>query len=62
MFSVYLQWLKNDFLGYLDDWERSVQLRRGYIPMEKKMMMLSPETLSGIRITGMIYEVLVHLA
>ncbi len=48
-----MQWLKKDFLGYLDQWELSVQARGDEFKAgQKKMMMLSGETLTGIRITG----------
>ena len=47
-----MQWLKKDFLGYLDQWEKSVQARDGFKAGQKKMMLLSDETLTGIHITG----------
>lgn len=47
-----LQWLKEKFLAYLEEWEESVRARKEHSPMEMNMMMLSPETLLGIRITG----------
>ena len=39
-------------LVYLDEWEASVHARDGSSRQEKQMMMLSPETLLGIKITG----------
>ena len=30
-----------------------MKARKGFKPVEKNMMMLSPETLQGLRITGM---------
>ena len=39
-------------MGYLDDWERSVKERSDYSKMQKKMMLLSSETLLGIKMTG----------
>ncbi len=42
-----IQWLESVFLKYLKDWEDSV------IQQHKSKIMLSRETLEGIRITGM---------
>ena len=50
--SVYLQFLRDEFLPYLKAWEDSVHSREGFTANEKKMMMISQETLNGIRITG----------
>ncbi len=42
------------FLGYLDSWEQSVLRRPGkFTAAERKRMLLSTETLLGIRRTGM---------
>ena len=46
------QWLEEDFLGYLKEWEESVMARQGFTLKEKKNMLLSQETLLGIKITG----------
>lgn len=40
----------------LSQWESSVQQREGYKPMQRRMMLLSPETLMGLRITGIPFE------
>ena len=50
--TVTFQWLEKDFLGYLDDWEKSVKERNGFTDEEKKRMTLSQETLDGLRMTG----------
>lgn len=47
-----IKWLETDFLGYLDEWEISVQGRKGFTAAERKKMRLSDETLEGLRITG----------
>ena len=47
-----LQWLKDDFLGYLSEWEKSVSSRDGFTSKEKSFMCLSRETLEGLQITG----------
>lgn len=57
-----LQWLLEDFLGYLDEWEENVRRRKvEKVPKEdkegtkrndKKRMLLSKETRDGIRMTG----------
>ncbi len=50
--SFILQCLKDEFLKYLDDWEKSVQSREGIPNKVKKLMLLSSQTLLGLRITG----------
>ena len=47
-----MQWLKEDFLGYLDEWQRSVEQREGFTTAQKQMMCLSKETLTGLKMTG----------
>ena len=47
-----VQWLKQEFLPYMDAWEASVDAREGFTDVEKKRMLLSQETLLGIRRTG----------
>ena len=47
-----LQWLENDFLNYLDEWEKCIKNRKGFTPAQQTMMLLSPETLEGLRMTG----------
>ena len=51
-FDLLLQWLEHDFIGYLDSWEIAVAARPGFSPTEKKKMLLSNETLTGLRFTG----------
>lgn len=48
------QWLEEDFLGYLSEWEESVKQRQGFTDAEKNMMLLSHETLEGLHITGLL--------
>lgn len=52
MHAYFMQWLEEEFLTYLSEWETSVQEREGFSKLEKKAMLLSSETLLGIRITG----------
>lgn len=47
-----LQWLEETFLPYLDKWEKSVLAREGFDDSERKRMLLSQETLDGIRMTS----------
>ena len=47
------QWLKEGFLRYLDNWETSVNSRVGFTTVQRNMMMLSQQTLEGLKITGM---------
>ena len=51
--SMHLQWLENDFLGYLREWEEGVEKRDGYSKDDKRRMTLSQETMRGLRMTGM---------
>ena len=44
-----------EFLPYLDQWEKSVAARTDVEENEKSRMTISRETLSGVRITGMLY-------
>lgn len=48
-----LKWLKDVFLSYLDSWESSVfSLPKSIDKETKNRMILSQETLLGIRMTG----------
>ena len=42
-----LDYLQDEFLGYLDEWSKSVQNRVGFTRNEKATMMLSHETIQG---------------
>ena len=48
------QWLLNDFLGYLDEWEREMAGTPGLSQKEKQKLGLSRETVQGLKITGTI--------
>ena len=47
-----LQWLETEFLGYLEQWEKAVTGREGFTECEKKTMLLSAETVTGLKLTG----------
>uniref|UniRef100_A0A1X7V2N3 C2H2-type domain-containing protein n=2 Tax=Amphimedon queenslandica TaxID=400682 RepID=A0A1X7V2N3_AMPQE len=47
-----LKWLAVDFMGYLDDWSKSVMERDGFSEEEKKKMSYSQQTIEGIQRTG----------
>ena len=47
-----VQWLEDEFLGYLTEWESSVSSREGFSPREKESMLLSSETRLGLTVTG----------
>ena len=47
-----MQWLEEDLLGYLNDWEESVKKRQGFTAAQKKLMLMPDSTMEGIRITG----------
>jgi hypothetical protein len=51
-FILSLQWLLNDFLGYLKDWENEGAQIPGLTRKERTQLCLSRETLEGLRITG----------
>ena len=51
--AFFIQWLEKEFLPYLDKWEHSVNQREGFSDAQKKRMLLSAETLLGLRRTGM---------
>lgn len=44
--------MESEFLPYLDAWEDSVNKRERFEPSERKRMLLSAETILGLRITG----------
>lgn len=48
------QWLNNDFLGYLHEWESQVGMQRDLSKSEKSKLLLSKETRDGLKITGKI--------
>ena len=52
---THLQWLENDFLGYLKEWKDSVAARDDVTKAQKPRMCLSKETLEGLHITGIVY-------
>ena len=41
-----------EFLPYLNIWEKSVSFREGFKNSQKKMMLLSQQTRQGLRMTG----------
>ena len=50
---LFSQWLETEFLQYLEEWESAVQNREGVTPAQRKSMLLSVETLTGLKLTGM---------
>ena len=49
---MHLQWLKDDFLNYLNAWEEKVSEREGYSTAQKEKMLITKETRKGLKITG----------
>ena len=47
-----LQWLIDDFLEYLKEWETEVDGRKDLKKSERNKMILSRETLDGLKMTG----------
>lgn len=52
MLLLIMQWLEKDFLGYLQEWTKSVKERGGFDDQAKQRMMLSRETADGLKMTG----------
>ena len=48
-----VQWLREDFISYLEEWKKSVDARSKFSDSEKAKMQLSIETLEGLKMTGM---------
>ena len=61
MVTNFMQWLEDEFLPYLKEWECSVMNRPGFTPAQRKKMLLSKETLLGLRITGLLLVLLLHV-
>ena len=51
-YCVLYQWLKDGFLKYLQDWEESVNNRESFDRVQRYKMILSAQTMEGLRITG----------
>ena len=49
--DVRLEWLENDFLAYFDEWERAVNALPHLSKKKKSQMLLSKQTLKGLRFT-----------
>ena len=50
-FATSIQWLHNTFLGYLEKWEKGVAESEGFTDAEKKTMLLSIQTTTGLTLT-----------
>uniref|UniRef100_A0A1X7VEP6 Transposable element P transposase-like RNase H domain-containing protein n=1 Tax=Amphimedon queenslandica TaxID=400682 RepID=A0A1X7VEP6_AMPQE len=53
-------WLKDTFLKWLEDWENEAKSRKALKAAERKKLILSDETLLGLRITAYSFIDLVH--
>ena len=53
VYNFVAQWLRNDFLTYLTEWEEEMASLPGLKRSESQKMCLSKETMAGLRITGM---------
>ena len=47
-----LQWLEEELMPYLKEWEESVSNRKGFNNKDQLMMLLAKETRVGITVTG----------
>lgn len=52
-----LQFLRKNVLGFLNDWQSSIDNRPNFTKAEKNKMFLSHQTAEGIRMTGNIWEI-----
>ena len=52
MYNFVGQWLRDEFMGYMNNWKESVNNREGYTPQQKQQNLLSDLTQEGISITG----------
>ena len=59
--KLFMQWLKEDFLSYLKEWQTSIEQRKGFTKAQKQTMCLSKETLLGLRMTGVLYISYMHI-
>ena len=53
-----MQWLQDDFLGYLDEWESGTKDRVDLSASDKRKLLLSSETMEGLRVTGKIIHIM----
>ena len=52
-FSLFFeQWLQNDFLRFLKEWEDEAMATPNMTEAQKRKLTLSQQTLEGLRITG----------
>ena len=51
-YILQLQFLKEEFLVYFENWEKSVMARDGFTNAEKEMMMIARESRTGMQISG----------
>ena len=47
-----IQWLEEEFLQWLDEWQQEVEQPADRTATEKEKMIISKETLTGLRMTG----------
>ncbi len=47
-----MQWLLQEFLPFLNDWQQEAMATPGLTAAERKKLCLSDQTLEGLRITG----------
>ena len=52
MHMLNLQWLENDFLPYLAEWESIADARKGFTKTEQGNMLLSHSTRLGLKMTS----------
>ena len=55
LLAICVQWLADEFIPYLKEWESSVGKRSGFSSQSKSMMVVAKETRNGIKITGICY-------
>lgn len=53
--------MEEDFLGYIMEWESAVQGRDDLSTNEKNKLMLSRETIDGLRMTGKSFKTIEYI-
>ena len=59
MYVARLQWLREDFLKYLAEWEKEVYAMKGLKRKEQQKHCLSRETLQGIENHWLVYIIII---
>jgi len=50
--TYFIQWLKDEFLPYLNNWKKEAAARSDLPPKDRQRLCLSRETLEGLQMTS----------